>query len=603
MSKVRIADYIAEYLYNTLNIEDVFLVTGGGAMFLNDGIAKHQKLNAILNHHEQASAMGAVAYAKYKNSYGVTMTTSGCGATNAITGLLDAWQDNTPVIFISGQVKRKETVYNSDLKLRQVGVQEADIISIVTSISKYSIMINEPKEVAYHLEKAAYLAKSGRPGPVWLDIPQDVQGAFVDEGEMLHFNEEEININSYEIMDNDIATVLQDLEKAQRPIILAGNGVRLSDSINDFQDYIENFQIPVVTSYLAIDLIPSEHPLSIGRIGIKGDRSGNFAVQNSDLVIVLGSRLAVALTGFEYEMFAREAKIIVVDVDAQEHQKNTVKIDTFLHGDVRSFLQKSNLHKVLNISRKKWILQCQSWREKWPVALKSYEERNQKINKYTFIDHLSKYMNATTAIVADAGSAYYVTAQSLKIKDKQRYITSGAQADMGFSIPAAIGTAFAKKGEVIAITGDGSFQMNIQELQTIIQHNLNIKIFVWNNNGYLSIRTTQNKFFDGRLLGTEKETGISFPSLDKIASAYGYVYYSAKTYNELDTVIKKTIASSIPVICEIYCPEYQEIIPTVSSMKKDDGSMVSKPIEDMYPFLPREEFIEEMIVKSIEEQS
>jgi len=602
MGQIRVADYIAEFLYSKLGVKDVFLVTGGGAMFLNDGIAKHKALNAVLNHHEQASAMAAVSYAKYKNSYAVAMTTSGCGATNAITGLLDAWQDNTPVFFLSGQVKKKETVYNSELPLRQLGVQEADIISIVNSISKYSVMINDPKDIAYHLEKAAYIAISGRPGPVWLDIPQDVQGALVDENELIHFDStEEDKILKTDIDDIEILSVIEALKNAKRPIILAGNGIRLGNAINEFQQFAKKFQIPVTTSYLGIDLIASDDPLCIGRLGIKGDRAGNFAIQNSDLVIALGTRLAVALTGFEYKMFAREAKIIVVDIDPIEHQKNTVTIDQLINGDVKIFLQKMNSQNTFDVQREEWVKKCQYWREHWPVALKEYEQANEKINKYTFVDHLSKYTKNDTAIVADAGSAYYVTAQTLKIKENQRYITSGAQADMGFTIPAAIGASFAKNGEVVAITGDGSFQMNIQELQTIIQYQLPIKIFVWNNGGYLSIRTTQNKFFEGRLLGTQPSSGISFPELHKIADAYGFRYFSAHTLSDLDKAIEETMDTMTPTICEIFCPEYQEIIPTVSSAKRADGTMVSKPTEDMYPFLDRDEFAEQMIIKPLDQ--
>ncbi|MDQ6968169.1 MAG: thiamine pyrophosphate-binding protein [Mariprofundaceae bacterium] len=603
MGKIRVADYVTDFLYSTLGVDDVFLVTGGGAMFLNDGIAKHENINAILNHHEQASAMAAVAYAKYKNSYAVAMTTSGCGATNAVTGLLDAWQDNTPVIFISGQVKKKETVHNSELALRQLGVQEADIISIVSSISKYSFMVNDPKDIAYHMEKAAFLATIGRPGPVWIDIPQDVQGAIIEESEMIHFDSSEIEMTYKEaVKSEDIASVLKDIKASTRPMIIAGNGIRLGDARSEFNQFIEKFKIPVATSYLGIDLLPSDSPYYVGRLGIKGDRAGNFAIQNSDLVIVLGSRLAVALTGFEYELFAREAKLIVVDIDAVEHQKNTVKIDQLINTDVKQFLKQMNSQTGVVPKLNEWMSKCQYWREQWPVALDEYELKNEKVNKYTFIDRLSKYTKDDMAIVADAGSAYYVTAQALKIKGNQRYITSGAEADMGFTIPAAIGVSVAKKGEVVAITGDGSFQMNIQELQTIFHYQLPIKIFVLNNNGYLSIRTTQNKFFEGRLLGTEPSSGISFPDLRKIAEAYGYVYFSAKVLSELDEALESTMTTGGPIICEIFCPEYQEIVPTVSSAKRADGSMVSKPNEDMYPFLERNEFLKEMCIKPVSEK-
>lgn len=602
MGLIRVADYIADFLYSTLGIKDVFLVTGGGAMFLNDGIAKHEKLNGIFNHHEQASAMAAVAYAKYKNSYAAAMTTSGCGATNAITGLLDAWQDNTPVIFLSGQVKRKETLHNSPLSLRQLGVQEADIIPIVNSISKYSVMVNVPEEIAYHLEKAAYLAKNGRPGPVWIDVPQDVQGATIDSSLLRHFDPSEIKNDFKTVMDiSESNTILDLIGKAKRPIIIAGNGIRLGDAMDDLKEFANTFQIPVTTSYLGIDLIASDDPLYVGRLGIKGDRAGNFAVQNADLVIALGTRLAVALTGFEYALFAREAKLIVVDIDPVEHQKNTVKIDYFINSDVKNFLHEVNTQNIASFDRNEWVTKCQYWRDNWPVALKEYE-KNPKINMYTFIDHVNKFLGFETAVVADAGSAYYVTAQALKIKDQQRYITSGAQADMGFTLPASIGVSIAKeKSDVVAITGEGSFQMNIQELQTIVQNKLPIKLFIWNNNGYLSIRTTQKKFFEGRVMGTEEATGISFPEVEKIALAYSIPFFRAAEVNELDEILDKVFGIEGPVLCEIICPEDQEVIPTVSSAKRSDGSMVSKPIEDMYPFLDREEFAEQMIIKPLDE--
>lgn len=602
MGLIRVADYIADFLHNTLGIKDVFLVTGGGAMFLNDGIAKHKELNGIFNHHEQASAMAAVAYAKYKNSYAVAMTTSGCGATNAITGLLDAWQDNTPVIFLSGQVKRKETLHNSPLSLRQLGVQEANIIPIVSSITNYSVMVNSPEEIAYHLEKAAYLAKNGRPGPVWIDVPQDVQGATIDSSALRHFDPSEIKNNFKTVADlSELNTVLDLISKAKRPIVIAGNGIRLGDAMDELKKFANAFQIPVTTSYLGIDLIASDDPLYVGRLGIKGDRAGNFAVQNADLVIALGTRLAVALTGFEYALFAREAKLVVVDIDPVEHQKNTVKIDYFINSDVKNFLHEVNTQNAPACDRNEWVGKCQYWRDNWPVTLKEYE-KNPKINMYTFIDHVNKFLGFETAVVADAGSAYYVTAQALKIKDQQRYITSGAQADMGFTLPASIGVSIAKeKGDVVAITGEGSFQMNLQELQTIVQNKLPIKLFIWNNNGYLSIRTTQKKFFEGRIMGTEEATGISFPEAEKIAFAYGIPFFLATEVDELDKILEQVFAIPGPVLCEIICPEDQEVIPTVSSAKRADGTMVSKPIEDMYPFLDRDEFAQQMIIKPIDE--
>lgn len=598
--KMRVSDYIANYIHDVLKVPEVFMLTGGGAMFLNDGVAKHEKLGVICNHHEQACAMGAVAYSKYTNKIGVAYVTTGCGGTNAITGVLDAWQDSTQCLFISGQVKKKETCYNTNLPLRQFGVQEADIVAIVQSITKYSVMINEPNEIAYHLEKATYLAKSGRPGPVWIDIPLDVQGAIIDTDSLIHFDTNEIEKDYKQtVEEKDIEDIFNLLKDAKRPIIIAGNGIRLSDTAEQFKTFVSKFTIPVTTSYLAIDLLNTDNKNFIGRLGTKGDRAGNFAVQNADLVLVLGSRLSVALTGFEYDLFMRDAKVIVVDIDSKEHQKNTVKIDKFINCDLKSFFSKINTYQF-QLNSNQWIDKCNEWKRKWPVCLERYETE-EKINKYTFINHLCKFLKEDTAVVSDAGSSYYVTSQALRIKDNQRYITSGAQADMGFTLPAAIGTCFAKNGEVVGITGDGSFQMNIQELQTVVHYKLPLKLFIWNNNGYLSIRSTQRKFFEGRAIGTDSDSGISFPSTKKIADAYGIKYFIASKVSELDNVLEDIMKFNGPVICEIMCPENQEIIPATASMRKDDGTMVSKPLEDMYPFLDREEFFSEMINEPLEE--
>ena len=598
--KIRVTDYIANYIYDELKVAEVFMLTGGGAMFLNDGVAMHDKLDVICNHHEQACAMGAVAYSKYTNKVGVAYVTTGCGGTNAVTGVLDAWQDSTQCMFISGQVKKKETCYNSNLPLRQYGVQEADIVAIVKSITKYAVMVNEANEIAYHMEKATFLAKNGRPGPVWIDVPLDVQGAIIDTDKLKHFNPKELDLDYKETVEvEDVKDVIQELKSASRPMIIAGNGVRLSGTVQEFQKFVKNYNLPVTTSYLAIDLLSSNDDKFIGRLGTKGDRSGNFAVQNADLVLVLGSRLSVALSGFEYDLFLRDAKVIVVDIDAKEHQKSTVKIDKFINCDLKNFFNEINKDDV-SLDTALWIDKCNEWKNKWPVSLKRYENE-EKINKYTFIDYLHKYLRNDTAIIADAGSSYYVTSQALKIRDEQRYITSGAQADMGFTLPAAIGTCFAKGGEVVGITGDGSFQMNIQELQTVVHYKLPLKLFVWNNNGYLSIRATQRKFFDGRAIGTDKDSGISFPEIKNIAAAYGIKYCIAREVDELDSTLKEVMDFDGPVLCEIMCPENQEIIPSVSSLKKDDGTMVSKPLEDMYPFLEREEFLKEMINKPLED--
>ena len=598
---LRVTDYIADYIYK-LGVHEIFMVAGGGMMFLTDGVAQHPCLKAICNHHEQASAMAAVSYAKYNENFGVAYVTTGCGGTNTITGLLNAWQDNVPCLFVSGQSKRKETVRNSGLPLRQFGVQEADIIPIVSSITKYAVMVNDPYMIAYHLDKAVYLAKSGRPGPVWLDIPLDVQGTMIDEKKLSRFSDVEIEKGyKEEPTEEEVLQLVKLLKESKRPVLIAGQGIRLSKAISEFKAFIEKAGVPCVASRLGINLLPSDHPLFIGCIGEKGTRPGNFAVQNADLVIAVGSRLSVSTTGHSFETFAREAKIVVVDIDPVEHKKNTVRIDLFINSDAKKILNQMDQQNITD--RREWVKKCQGWKIKYPACLPEYEYEKNGVNLYFFVDLLSKRLKPDSVVVGDAGSAVYVPPQCIKLKEGQRYITSGGQAEMGYTIPACIGISIARnKGEVIGIAGDGSFQLNIQELQTIVYHDLPIKIFVWNNDGYLSIRATQRKYFEGRFIGTDKSCGVSFPDLRKIAKAYGIKYFHAPDHSRLNGIIKKVLDYPKAVICEVMCLRHQEIVPTVSSLKKEDGTLVSKPLEDMYPFLSREEFMKEMIVKPLDEE-
>ncbi len=603
--KIRVADYVAKFIKEQLNVNEVFMVTGGGAMFLNDGIALHGKINAICNHHEQASAMGAVGYAKYTNGFAVVMPTTGCGGTNCITGLLDAWQDNVKVFFVSGNDNKNRTVHNSTIKLRQLGIQEADIIPIVSSITKYAIMVNNAEDIAYHLEKAKYFAESGRPGPVWIDVPLDIQGAFIEGDNLKHFSTSDIKNNiKQKATFEELEQFKNDLAQSKRPVVIAGNGIRLGNAIEEFQNFINKFKIPVVVTYLGVDLLPSKHPQFIGRTGIKGDRAGNFAMQNSDLLISFGSRFSIGSTGYDTKSFAREAKIVAIDIDANEHKKNTIKIDYIINADIKEFLLQLDFtinDKEIPIKRQ-WIKACRNWKTQWPTILPEYKDDKGGINLYYFMDLLNKNLKNDSVVVSDAGSAYYVTSQSLMIKGKQRYITSGAQAEMGFTIPASIGVCVARSNmEVIGITGDGSFQMNIQELQTIVHHKYPIKLFIWNNNGYLSIRATQKRFFDGRLLGTDNSNGLSFPSAEKIANAYGIKFYRITSSEEMKKEIHKILLEKEAVICEVLCQPDQILAPIVTSIKNKEGKMISKPLEDMFPFLERAEFNDNMIIKTMEE--
>ena len=596
----RVSDFIADYLQQS-GINDVFLVSGGGMMFLSDGVAKNPGLHAICHHHEQAAAMAAVAHAKFTGTPSAVMVTTGCGGTNAITGLLGAWQDNTPVIFISGQCKRAETIRYSGKPLRQFGVQEADIIAVVSSLTKYAVMVDDPQRIAYELDKAVAIATSGRPGPVWLDIPLDIQAANIVVEMLPRFDRRNATAEIKTTPTPDDMELFRDaLTQAKRPVIIMGQGVRLGKAIEELQAFIHRYRIPVVASRLGIDILPSDDPLFIGRIGNKGDRAGNFAVQNADLVIAMGSRLSVSSTGHEYRQFAREAMLIVVDIDPAEHLKQTVRVDHLIAADIKCFL--TQLLEMDFTVDDGWCERCLTWKQRYPVFLPEYVKEQVGVNLYAFIDVLSRNMPDHSVVISDAGSAFYVTSQGVMLNASQRYITTGGQAEMGYTIPATIGVSFAAPGyTILGITGDGSFQMNMQELQTIVHHRLPIKLFVWNNDGYLSIRATQQKFCEGRLIGTDPTSGVSFPALEKIAQAFGIPFFRINNQHEMPAIIKEVIATNAAVICEVICLRDQEIVPTVSALKRADGTIVSKPLEDMYPFLPREEFAENMIVKPLDE--
>ena len=597
MGKINVSDYIFNKLAQA-NVEHVFTITGGGAMFLNDSAHKNDRVKVVCNHHEQASAMAAVAYAKYTNNYSAVMVTTGCGSTNTITGLLEAWQDNVPVIFISGQVNLHQTSKHFNLGLRQVGVQEADIISIVKPITKYAKMVKRPQDIKYIIEKALYEAKSGRPGPVWIDVPLDIQGAFIEEENLESFHPPD---NKSLVHLDDITEFEKLLRLAERPIVLAGNGVRLSGACVEIEEFIKNKNIPMINTFLSADLVHSDHPLNVGRVGIKGNRAANFAMQNSDLLIVIGCRLSVPTTGYKYELFAREAKIVVIDIDIKEHRKNTVKIDKLIKCDAKRFLSKCSEFEYRLADE--WPNICHNWKKKWDGLQEDHHNDEDGISMYYFMHHLSKNNKPDSITVSDAGSAYYVTSQSLEISSRQRYITSGAQADMGFTLPACIGVANATKNnkDVIGVTGDGSFQTNVQELQTIAHHKNPIKIFILNNDGYLSIRTTQRKFFDDRFVGTDKESGVSFPEIKKIAHAYGIKYFFLENNQDIKDNLKNVLDTDGPIICEVKCKKWDKVWPTIGSKKLKDGRMVSKPLEDMIPFLTRKEFNDNMIVKPVEE--
>ena len=598
---MRVADFIADFIFEELDVKHVFMVTGAGIMHLTDGVASHPKLQAICPHHEQTSSMAIDAYSRASENFGVGFFTSGPGGTNAVTGLCGAWQDSVPCLFISGQVKKKETTNNAKIPgLRQFGVQELDMIPIVKYACKYATTLNDPNKVKYELEKAVHIAKSGRPGPVWIQIPMDVQSSIIDETKLNGFEHDDVIPTA---SDAEVDKIIKLLKKSKRPVIIAGQGIRISGAISLLEKFTSKFKIPVVTPFLGIDTIKSDLLQYVGKTGVKGDRPANFAMQNSDLIIAIGTSLHVTVIGYTYKHFAREAKKIVIDIDKKSHKKKTIDIDSFILSDAKKFFEKIikfTENETLN-DYAEWINQCNEWKKKYPVCLPEYKQNKKSLNSYLLIDTLCKHSKKNDIFVSDAGGTYYATCQAIQLtKPGQRYIPSGAMATMGYSLPAAIGISVAtNKGRVIALTGDGSFQQNLQELQTLIEYDLPVKLFVLNNDGYESIRVSQKNYFDNRLIGESNQSGLSFPDTLKIAKAYGIKAVRIRNYQELENKLDGILNFEKAVIVDVIIPRDQPIIPTVSSVVNPDGTMSSRPLEDMAPFLDREEYKKNLYIDEV----
>jgi acetolactate synthase I/II/III large subunit len=595
-SAISVSDYIADYL-RKIGVKCVFLVSGGGMMYLLDSISREKGINVISNHHEQASAMAAEAYARKTNSLGVCYATSGPGGPNAVTGMVGAWQDSAPVLFITGQSKVSQTIRGTNsLGLRQFGAFEVDIIPIVQSITKYAVFLSNPNTVRYHLEKAIGLALSGRPGPVLIDVPLDVQGAIIQPDNLIRCNE---TFESGRILDGDAAHAIVDkINSAKRPLILAGHGIRCAGAAILFRRLVKKLNIPVVTAQLAKDLMTYDDALFVGHPGVRGDRAGNFAIQNADLILSIGCSLHVTTTGYELDQFAPNAYKIQVDIDKAVLNRENVGVNQKVVSDVSGFLNKIN--EILPESRdfvknNEWHRRCDYWKHHFAVINEPHKQEDNRINYYYFVDQLSDALDGDETIVADAGSAYYVIGQAFKTKGNQRVIISGALGSMGYALPASIGVSASDgKIKVICVTGDGSLQMNLQELQTVCHNNFNIKLFVVNNDGYLSIRNTQDAFFSGHYAGSSRDSGVSMPALDKIAAAYGIPYIPCRKNELMRSVINEVLQTQGPTICEVFALPKQEIIPGVSSIRLPDGTMQSKPLHDMYPFLSEEELLNNM---------
>lgn len=601
--KQRLADYIADFLAVN-NITDIFTVPGGGAMYLNDAFGHHPKLHCTYNHHEQACAIAAEAYARINNQIAAVCVTTGPGGTNAITGVVGGWLDSIPMLVISGQVRYDTTARSTGLNIRALGDQEFDITRAISCMTKYSEMIIDPLRIRYCLEKALYLAQTGRKGPCWLDIPLNIQAAVIETDDLTSYNTtEDIRENPQIVSEDLVRQIIEKIKSAKRPVINAGSAIRYSGGFSIFQILIEKLQIPVVTGWNSIDLIHDEHHLYAGRAGIFGDRPGNFAIQNSDLVLSLGSRLSIRQVGYNFKTWAREAFTIIVDIDPDELKKPTLHVSMPICADVKDVMIKllGNLENDTLPINNSWIKRCQQWRSDYPVVQQKHFDDTEMANVYAFIKELSSFLPENYYTVVGNGSACVVGSHAYTIKKGQRFFINSAIASMGYDLPAAIGVCIAhKKQEIVCITGDGSIQMNIQEFQTIITNKLPIKIFIINNQGYHSIRQTQNIFFGKPLVGIGPESGdLEFPDMSKIAYAYGFPYKKITNNRELKSLIQEIFDIKGPVIAEVFVSTLQNFEPKAATKRMDDGTLVSAPLEDLAPFLSKKELYANMVIKPL----
>ena len=608
--KIRLADYVADFLVSK-GVTDVFSVVGGGAMHLNDAIGHNEKLKVTYNHHEQACAIAAEAYARLDNRIAAVCVTTGPGGTNAITGVVGGWLDSIPMFVISGQV-RYDTTARFALKaagadVRAMGDQEYDIVKSVTSMTKYAVMIEDPTTIRYHLERAWHLATTGRPGPVWIDIPVNYQGGFIETDELQGYDPAEDDAKlPPKVTDETIETVLEKIRNAKRPVFHAGYGIRLSGGYDAFRKAMEKLNIPVVTYWNAVDLIEDEHPLYCGRAGNMGDRPGNWAIQNADLILAIGTRISIRQVGYNWKTWAREAEVIMVDVDQGEMKKPTLHVEMPIWADAKDFLTRLAEKAENQVSNQpEWLTTCARWKMDYPAVLpRQWEENGSTANVYAFIRYLSSRLPENSLTAVSNGACCVVGNQAYVIQKGSRMANNSAIASMGYGLPAGIGTCIGGgRRNTICLEGDGSIMMNLQELQTIITNNLPIKIFLINNNGYHSIRITQTNLFGHHTkVGIGPESGdLSFPEFKKLAEAFGYRYFSAHSNAEMKAVVDEVLKMDGPVFTEIFTDTKQVWEPKSSTKRLADGTLVSPPLEDLAPFLPREELEKQMFIPMINE--
>ena len=591
---MKVSDYICQFLA-AHRVRHIFAISGAGNVHLLDSIARNPDLSYICPHHEQAGVMAAVAYTRLTPCIGTMLTTGGPGAINAFTGVLDAWADSIPVLIISGQEK---SIYTKpENPLRMWGVQGFDVVRAVSGFTKYAVTICEPESVRYHLEKAIHECMSGRPGPVWVDIPMDIQAAKINPDELKGFVPEPVQPAP---ITAAVQKVIELYKHSKRPVILLGHGLRLAGALPLIPKLIQKFQGAILTSWAGADMLPNDHPHHFGHAGIYGQRCANFVLQNSDFFLSIGSRLAIPQVGYEMKEFARDAAKIMVDIDPTELGKHVANFDLCIEADAGEFVaallaEAENINLPLSTE---WLGQCADWRKRYPVVEKALHSNEPSyINSYQFIDRLSEQFRPNEVIVTDMGTALTCTHQAIKLAVGQRLVTSTGVGEMGFGLPGAIGACFARPGQrVVLIAGDGSFMMNLQELQTVVHHNLPLKIFLYTNDAYLTIKHTQTALFNGRLAGTDKKTGVSCPDFKKIAVAFGIRVVELDDSSKMEAAIKETLLGDDAVLCDIRMHPMQPLVPKVSFSLQPDGSLVSPPLEDLYPFLPREKLRQEMII-------
>ena len=599
---MRVADYIWKFLADK-GVRHVFVVTGGGAMHLNDALGRETRIKYVCNLHEQACAMAAEGYARVSGLPGVINVTTGPGGTNALTGVMGAWLDSVPMIVVSGQIKRATMITACPhLKLRQLGDQEFNIVDAARPMTKMAKTVMSVEELPSVMSEAWELCRSGRPGPVWIDVPLDIQAAEIPESLALSHAEPPDADAVLRPAAREIEKVAELARKAERPAIIVGSGVRSAHAEALFLETAESLNIPVLTSISGIDLISSDHPLFFGRPGILGERPANFIMQNSDLFIVLGTRMGIRICGYAYETIARCATKVMVDVDEAELEKPTFRPDIKIHSDAGEFLRA--LHAVLPElpAKEDWLSYCRKVKAKYPVVLPEHRERTDYVSSYVLPEAVVRHASDPLTVVTANGVAYTSTFQAIPIRSGMRMFANEACASMGYGLPAAIGAAFAggKNRTVVCFEGDGSIQMNLQELQTVLNYKLPIKLFVYNNDGYLSIKMTQKSFFGSKFMGSDPGSGVILPDLEKLAAAYGFPYFKLRNNQELDARLPEIFAVDGAVLVEVMLDPFEVLGPKAASKRLEDGTMVSAPLEDMAPFLPRDEFRSNMLIPAID---